>query len=70
MPDVTVDVEVYCATCGEGLCNQTESSLTPTRRENQFRVTPCETCLSEARDEGDAEGYDRGLKDGTGEGSE
>ncbi len=56
MPDVTIDVEVYCAICGEGLCNQTESVTGPVRQQPQFRVEPCERCLEQAQ----TEGYDKG----------
>jgi len=60
MPEVSVNVEVYCARCGDGLCNQTEATTTYNRREPSFRVDPCEKCLEVAKDEGDSEGYERG----------
>jgi len=63
MPDVTIDVEVYCARCGAGLCNQTESTFTRTRQQPSFRVEPCEKCLEAAREEG----YDAGLDAGQAE---
>ncbi len=69
MPEVSVDIQVYCAGCGEGLCNQTDST-TGRHGAPQLRVTPCEHCLDEARDQGDDQGYDRGLVDGKAEGSE
>lgn len=59
MPEVNVNVEVYC-TCGAGLCNQTESKLTRSRREACFIVAPCESCLGQARREGEDAGYNRG----------
>jgi len=49
MPDVTVEIEVYCASCGAGLCNQTESTIGGHHGKPQFRVEPCERCLAEAR---------------------
>ena len=65
MPEVTVDVEVYCQSCGGGLCNQTESTVTRTRGEPSFRVEPCKACLEEARSEGYDEGYAKGTEDNT-----
>ena len=62
MPDMTIEVEIYCAKCGDGLCNQTEFWRTPTRGEPSFRVEPCERCL-------EAE-YERGREAGIEEMSE
>ena len=59
MPDVTVEVEVYCAGCGTGLCNDTESTFTHNRHRPCFRVQPCTHCLQKARDEGFQEGHDK-----------
>lgn len=55
MPDVSMNVEVYC-TCGEGLCNQTESTRTRSRGEACFIVEPCRKCLENAKEEGFDEG--------------
>jgi hypothetical protein len=63
MPEVNVDVEVYCAACGEGLCGQTESTTGRQRDQPQFRVDPCQRCLDAA----DEEGYTRGYDDRQGE---
>ena len=58
MPDVTVNIEVYCS-CGNGLCAQTETSQN--RRGNPvLTITPCGDCLSAVRSEGYDEGYDEG----------
>lgn len=64
MPEIEVNIEVYC-TCGEGLCNQTESTRTRHRKEAAFIVTPCEKCMARARDTGDEKGYDRGFDEGS-----
>jgi len=64
MPEIAVNIEVYCAKCGEGLCNQTEATKTRTRGEPAFRVEPCEHCLKESRNDG----YDEGYRDGQGVG--
>lgn len=52
MPEISVNVEVYCAWCNNGLCNQTESTTARGRGEPCFRVDPCERCLERAREEG------------------
>lgn len=59
MPDITVNIEVYCAKCGSGLCNQTEFVTTRLRQEPSFRVVPCQKCLDESHDEGVTEGYNQ-----------
>ena len=64
MPLIEVEIEVYCARCGEGLCNQTEATHTFRRDQPAFRVQPCERCLEAARDEGYDKGYDEGLDAG------
>lgn len=64
MPEVVVEVEVYCAKCGAGLCNQTESVKTHARQQQSFRVTPCEACLKKDHEEGHSEGYDEGYDQG------
>ena len=61
MPDVTIDVEVYCACCGAGLCSQTESTNGHNRGEAQFRVDPCERCLDAAKNKGYDEGHEAGV---------
>lgn len=64
MPDVTIEVEVYCESCGEGLCNQTTFCETYHRRCPSFRVEPCQRCLDAAKREGYDEGYDEGYEVG------
>ena len=55
MPAATVNIEVFCDECGEGLCNQTTFVTTRHRGEPSFRVLPCKKCLETAHDEGRAE---------------
>lgn len=50
MPDLTINVEIFCATCGDGLCNQSEFTLTRSRQEPSFRVEACQKCIDEAKD--------------------
>ena len=64
MPDLTVDINVYCS-CGEGLCNQ--SKIKNDRYGISLTVEPCQKCLDRAKDsgkdEGESEGYDNGYRD-------
>ncbi len=57
MPDISVNIDVYCDRCGAGLCQQT--SVNNYRGNQSFSVAPCQTCLDEAKDEG----YQDGLVD-------
>ena len=44
----SVNIDVHCAACGAGLCNQTD-----VRNKNgniRFDVAPCEKCLASARE--------------------
>lgn len=63
MPAFNVDFEVYCATCGDGLCNQSEGTKTRNRGELCVRVEACKTCLDNAKDEGFSKGYSEGHAD-------
>ena len=51
MPIVTVEieheVEVYCNTCGNGLCSNTDYTQGRTRGIDQFRVEVCDKCILE-----------------------
>lgn len=53
MPQINVEIEVYCS-CGEGLCNST--STKNTRLGEALVVEPCSSCIAHA----DEQGYDRG----------
>ncbi|MDE2099282.1 MAG: hypothetical protein KGL39_18660 [Patescibacteria group bacterium] len=64
MPEVSVEVEVYCATCGAGLCNETESTTTRSRSVPCFRVSACSVCLERATDNGFDRGYENGYENG------
>ena len=66
MPEISVDIQIWCGTCGDGLCNQTSESP----RGGGFDVNVCETCKDNALDEGHNKGYDKGFKEGREEGYE
>lgn len=67
MPEIEIDIELYCERCGAGLCNQAASARTRTRNYPSFRIEPCQRCLETARDEGYDKGYDKGLAEGRAE---
>lgn len=53
-----VEIEVFCAKCGEGLCNQSRSGNTTRRGMPFIEVEPREKCLDQKNDEGYNKGYD------------
>lgn len=59
---IDVDFEVYCATCGAGLCNQ--SGTEHRRNRNIVNVEVCQSCLDKAKTEGYDEGYKKGFEAG------
>lgn len=56
MPEITI--EIFCDTCGAGLCGET------TAHKNSFHVNPCKRCLETAREEGFEDGFKKGRKEG------
>lgn len=58
MPDIEVNIELYCDTCGKGMCGN--GTATHTRNQPCFRIEACDTCVSRA----DEAGYDRGYLKG------
>lgn len=62
MPEVTaeirIDVQVWCAKCGKGLCRQSDGGA------ESVTVEPCQNCLDQAFDEGKDEGYNSGFEAG------
>ena len=60
MPEFNIEVEfeVYCGTCGRGLCNQ--SSTSSGRTVSRVDVEVCRHCLEEAKDEAYRNGYEDG----------
>lgn len=43
--DATVDFEVFCATCGAGICRQSEGRLSKNRKFPQVNVEVCNICI-------------------------
>lgn len=60
--EVEVDFEVWCGTCGKGLCALTEVT------NESIEVDACPDCINEAeyigRDEGYSDGYEDGWEEG------
>jgi hypothetical protein len=59
MPSFDVEFEVFCS-CGEGLCNQSETRTSRNRNTLQVVVEPCQRCLDRIKNEGYQNGYDDG----------
>lgn len=55
--DVDVDFEVFCGTCGAGLCNDTETGNTNRRRMPYVHVKPCGDCMEKEYARGHEAGY-------------
>ena len=54
--ETTVEFEVFCGSCGAGLCSNTRTSYT--RGVLQVTVEPCDRCLSAQFEEGKVKGYE------------
>ena len=62
MPNFDVEFEVFCS-CGEGLCNVSETRVSRNRSVPQVVVEPCSKCVDKAKNSGYDEGYKTGQKD-------
>lgn len=53
MPSFSIDYdfEVYCDTCGNGMCNQTDVVFTRNRGTPSIRVSVCDKCIGEKDNE-------------------
>ena len=51
MPSFEVEFEVYCGTCGSGICNHVTGRNSRNRGFPQISVEVCDTCISKVRDE-------------------
>jgi len=64
MPNITVDIGVWCAECGAGLCHQTTERV-HTHATTGFDVGVCEVCLDRVRDAAYDKGYNEGYEAAT-----
>ena len=53
---VSIDFEVFCGTCGAGLCNQSDTRHSRSRSYAQVTVVACDNCLESAKQEGRQDG--------------
>jgi len=49
--DVEVEFEVYCNSCGEGLCSESTTTRGRTRGDLQVRVNACPRCMKNKDEE-------------------
>jgi len=57
MPDIRLNIEFYCDTCGSGMCSFTQESPRSKPDRPSFVVEPCPSCMKQERAEGYNEGY-------------
>ena len=67
MPEIEVNIELFCSRCGAGICNNATAGKTKIRREPCFEIEPCQKCLQKEREEGYSDGYDVGFNAGLAE---
>lgn len=60
---ISLDVEIYCGTCGKGLCSQSTATKTKSRRLDAIDVEACPYCLTEAENAGYEKGYEAAKKE-------
>ena len=58
MPEISVEIELYCARCGEGIC--ANGTATKKRHQECFVIEPCEKCIERAKDLSFDKGYEKG----------
>ena len=49
MPSFEVEFEVFCGTCGAGLCSQSDGRNSRTRHQPQVTVEACKDCIEKAK---------------------
>jgi hypothetical protein len=49
--EVNLDFEVFCGTCGEGLCLESSTRSSRYRNHPQVEVNACPTCIATKQDE-------------------
>lgn len=45
--EIDIDFEVYCGTCGEGLCGESDTRKSNNRGYLQVTVNACPNCMAE-----------------------
>lgn len=59
MPDLTIDVEFWCARCGKGICHL----ATQKYGKQGFNIEPCPWCMSGEEEKGWEKGYEQAKKE-------
>jgi hypothetical protein len=62
MPEMKIDLEVYCSSCGARLSDETFQNK-QSRHQLSIHVNACSACSAKAYDEGYGVGYDEGCSD-------
>lgn len=57
MPEISVEIEVYCGLCGAGLCGNTTTTRKNRYGSEAFSVEPCERCMKDSYNAGYDKGY-------------
>jgi hypothetical protein len=57
--DVPFEFEVYCGTCGAGLCCNSREGYTTGRSYPYISVDACDACIERAKEDGFDEGYEK-----------
>lgn len=61
-----IKLNIYCATCGAGLCNQAKIdglAVAPSLMKFDVSVEVCQNCLENAKQDGYDEGYNEAEKE-------
>jgi hypothetical protein len=49
--NIDLDFEVYCGTCGAGLCMESSTRMSRNRNHPQLEVNACPTCIATKQEE-------------------
>lgn len=58
--ETKVEFEVFCSTCGAGLCGLSKTGNTSRRGMSYVEVEPCPNCIDRAVEKSYERGYDEG----------
>ena len=47
MPYITLNLDIYCAQCGDGICNHADFN----KQKGVLEVRPCDYCINEKQQE-------------------
>lgn len=61
MPELEVNFDVYCASCGAGLCGNT--TVSQGRYRAKLEIEPCDECITKANQDGFQDGKAEGQQE-------